>query len=219
MSCTQLRAAIIDDDKTSLAHLLQMPGLNVNDSIDCLGSALSYACRYGQKACVALLLTAPTININLPDTEGDTPLSDALALQWLTCAALLLARPEIDINHANNEGKTALWRAADGNNPQSIRLLLARPELQHVHRRCASSVRHYAYTSALEIANKRGYSECAALLWPPFFWSPRACFPLFYAKHQQQVGLGWQITWRRPPLWRQLPIELITLLLSHLAWL
>ena len=204
-----------------LARLLACPALDVNKSSKYFGTALSHACIHGYVECVRMLLTNPTVDINIPDAQGDTPLSDALVRPDLTCATLLLARPEVQLNVVNKYDKTALWRAAYHGRPRALQALLARPDLENVHRKTNETnviSRLHRNKSALDIAILRQFWECVTLLFPPPFWHPQACFACFFPALQQQVGLGWQLTWEAPPLWRTLPLELVTLLLTQLVY-
>ena len=215
-----LCAAVMCNNQMMLATILAVPGLNVNTWTN-FGTALSLACWHGKLTCVEQLLAMPNIDINMPDCANDTPLSDALARGHMECAALMLQRPEIDINCRNLNGQTALWRAASINQCPAIVALLARPDLDHVHVQATMtlSLNKQPY-SALDIARQRHNHMSEVLLTPAPFWRlynlrGMVLYPL---RLMMQVGLSWQLVLPVSSLlWSSLPMELITLVLTHLA--
>ena len=229
-SITPLYEAITYRNQVILAAILNTSGINVNARRNYStnwGTALGLACMRDYKEGVALLLTMPNIAINEPDRFGDTPLSDALTEGHMGCAALLLQRPDIDINCRNNRGETALWRVTHRavqldrkTPPPALLALLARPDLDHVHPEVVS--RHGQH-SAVVIAGKFQNHCYIALLTPTSFWRLQSSIgghnmALYPFLLMTQVGLGWQLLWPASSLlWPSLPVELITLVLTHLA--
>ena len=73
--------------------------------------------------------------------------------------------------------------------------------------------------SALEIARCFKNPSYTALLTPTPFWRLQGhIMALYPLRLMTQVASGWQLVWPgSSPLWLTLPLELITLVLSHLA--
>ena len=212
-----LFSAVTTNNVAMLATILKVPGLNVNAHAH-YGTALSLACLRGYSACVEQLLTMPNISINMLDCFGNSPLSDALTHGHMSCATLLLQRPEININYRNKQYQTALWRATNQGRIPAIQALLARPELDHVHDVAVLEPNGKVY-SALTLARHYHDVRCMALLTPTPFWRLRShVMALYPLRLMAQVALGYQLVWSvSSPLWPSLPMELVTLVLTHLA--
>ena len=120
--------------------------------------------------------------------------------------------------------RSRLWRvvAANHSDPDALMTLLARPDLHNVPATMGKSYANNMF-SALEIARSQGNAMNIALLTPTPFWRVQsrrghnlALYPLCLLN---QVALGWQLVWLQAssPLWPTLPLELLTLVQTHLA--
>ena len=197
-----------------VAILLNQPGINPRLGESPLLEAIHPYCPI---AVLEQLITWPGLDLNV-NNRGCTLLHQAVKVNLPQVVALLLAQPSfVNINQADEEGRTALMYAATSFQMVSVRLLLAHPDIDvqavDEHNETALDA-VFGWWVMGGMAHLEGV-ECMALLTPAAFWSPSACWVVLPKEVRQQVGLGWQLTTAR--LWLALPVELVHLVLTHLA--
>lgn len=130
-------------------------GADMN-AVDCNGlSPLWYAVQNGHAGCVSLLL-AYRANPDCADHTGLTALNLALQTQNCDCLQQLI-EAGADVNYPFPTGWLPLGYAAMRNSPECVQLLMQAPGI------CAQQPNVYGDT-ALRIAEKFGYAECAHII-------------------------------------------------------
>ena len=104
--------------------LINIPGININDTDENNRSAIFTAVQGGHIECLKLLLTKPEVDTNLASNEGVTPLMVATTNKHLECLRILLTSPKTDVNKAGYDGSTPLHEAAKNGYTDCIKLLL-----------------------------------------------------------------------------------------------
>jgi ankyrin repeat protein len=110
--------------------LLNVDGIQVNQSKKNGATPLLITCQEGFVNVVRLLLARKEIQINQADEDGWTPLFVACRKDCVKVVNALLARKEIQINQATNDGRTPLYIACWNEHVKIVNLLLARKEIQ-----------------------------------------------------------------------------------------
>ena len=130
-------------------------------------TALMTACMVNNAPLVAALLALPgaPVNAQLDRSGIDTALKLASLRGYDECVALLLAAQGINVNLASDGGgATALMCASFAGHANAVRRLLAVPGIEVNMHGSVSDQSGRMSGTALEMSNRKGWPEIAALL-------------------------------------------------------
>jgi ankyrin repeat protein len=150
--------AVICDDLTRLAEVLDEPGADVNRPDDTGATALTLAVAHRHAGVVGMLLARDDIDVNAKDGTGSTPLAIAAGAGDDVLVARLVGRDDADVNLVDVHRMTPLYRAVAGRHVEAIRALLTHPATN-----VDITSRPFRAT-ALEAALELGYPEIVDLL-------------------------------------------------------
>jgi len=126
---TGLMNAVIHDENSVVAFLLNTPNIDVNQKDDEDKCALHKAASWKNIEALKLLLEVPNIDVNIVDHNGLSALDMACCGKSNEALKVLLNVPTIDVNIVDNNGYSAVHTTVFENRIDGLKLLLSHPSL------------------------------------------------------------------------------------------